>query len=67
MNNSELQGGGLWNLILSFWPLKEQRDLEKQNQLELNIPADYIDILSQIKIKKTSLHILDEFSDIINV
>ena len=36
MNNSELQGGGLWNLILSFWPLKEQRDLEKQNQLELN-------------------------------
>jgi len=36
MNNSELQEGGLWNLILSFWPLKEQRDLEKQNQLELN-------------------------------
>ena len=34
--NEELQGGGLWSFILKFWPLKEQKFLEENNQLHLN-------------------------------
>jgi hypothetical protein len=37
----------------------------ENNKLELNIPADYIENLSTIKIKKISDELLEEF-DIIN-
>ena len=37
------------------------------NKLELNIPIDYINNLSSIKIKTTTNQLLNEFNDIIDI